>query len=91
MEKTKDALNGNGAFIRIPAKQKSGDKIAVIVKCIECGKDVSIIVNKKDLNRYNSTNDLVQNIFPYLSANEREIFISQICGECYDKIFSKIE
>lgn len=33
----------------------------------------------------------IQDIFHYLSADTREIMISGICGECYDKMFGEEE
>ena len=30
---------------------------------------------------------LIQDVMPYLSADEREVLISGICGPCFDKMF----
>jgi ribosomal protein L40E len=62
------------------------------IKCRECGKVVQLRVNKHDYdewcNRFGSENPRhIQDIFPYLTAGEREMFLTQICDDCYTKIF----
>lgn len=55
--------------------------------CISCHVDYSLNVKPLDYLRW-SQGMHVQTAFPYLSPSERELFISGICGECYDKIFA---
>lgn len=62
-------------------------KIEVIQTCRECGDCITMEVNKSDLDRWISGNALVQDAFPYLTADQREILISGICGKCFDKMF----
>lgn len=63
------------------------DKAQIIQVCLECGEPVTMEVNESDLDRWLSGNALVQDAFPYLSADDREILISGICGKCFDKMF----
>lgn len=56
------------------------------VKCISCKQDQSVKVKEKDLKEY-SNGAHAQHAFPYLSADERELLISGICGSCFDKMF----
>ena len=60
--------------------------ITLIGTCPICGKDWEVEVKSSDYMRYMS-GAYVQDAFPYLSANERELLISGICGECYDAMW----
>jgi len=57
------------------------------VDCIKCGSTTNIAVEQDDLKRYMNKEGLVQEIFPYLSSDERELIISGICPACWNKIF----
>jgi hypothetical protein len=62
------------------------------VKCKFCGKTIKINVTEEQEKFWNSVkNDRdrphVQHIFPNLSADERELFISGMCPTCWDKTF----
>lgn len=56
-------------------------------RCPFCGKVSVVTVNEKDYEAWQS-GALVQNAFPYLSANDREILVSGICEECWEGMFS---
>jgi hypothetical protein len=51
---------------------------------------VEVLVNVDDYNQWQG-GKLVQDAFPYLSADEREILISGTCGPCFDAMFSEEE
>jgi hypothetical protein len=54
--------------------------------CREC-KSVKVVnVNADDYKAW-LKGGLIQNVMPYLSADERELLISGVCGECFDKMF----
>jgi len=55
--------------------------------CISCSEDQQVKVNPEDLIRVQN-GEHIQNVMPYLSADERELLISGICGPCFDKIFA---
>ncbi len=61
-----------------------------IVKCRDCGKEFKFNLNPKDIERWKE-GELIQNVFPNLSAEERELFISHTCGECWEKMFGNDE
>jgi len=54
--------------------------------CYECQRPVVINVNADDWKAWQH-GELIQNAMPYLSSAEREIMISGICGDCFDKLF----
>ena len=58
-----------------------------IGKCVISGKDVSVTVGGKDLFKYHQ-GTLMQEAFPYLTAQEREWMITGIYDwdDLYDKI-----
>ena len=62
------------------------DAGTVIVGCIKCAEPQHITVGQADLDAWQSGTN-IQNAMPYLSADDREILISGICGECFDKIY----
>ena len=59
---------------------------AVNLQC-KCGRIVTCTVRPEDLVTYES-GALVQVAFPYLTAAEREMFISRTCGTCWDEMFA---
>ena len=61
-------------------------EVTVVTACPFCGHANEVEVNEID---YLDWQDgmLVQNAFPYLSANEREMLISGICPTCLEKMF----
>lgn len=67
-------------------KTKFKEPIVIKVSCVQCGKEFEIKVELKDWYDYNH-GKLVQNAFPYLTPDERELFLSGICGECWNKMF----
>ena len=58
------------------------------VKCIMCGNDFTINVKKEDFEKWIRFAN-VQDAFPYLNPDERELLISNVCGECFDCAFSE--
>ena len=64
--------------------------MSIITICPFCGTEITIKVSTSDYLEYLDGTP-VQNAFPYLSANEREAFISGICSKCWKNIFSSSE
>jgi len=62
----------------------------VTVKCSHCGREFSKKFEDEKVLRVLLHGELVQDVFPELSADDRELFfISQICGDCWDEIFDE--
>lgn len=59
--------------------------------CAYCNKEYSMPVFKKDLDTYNEGKHNIQDCFPYLSSGYRELLISGMCPECWDKLYSEEE
>jgi hypothetical protein len=62
-------------------------EVCVVTRCPFCGRGNEINVNESDYWAWED-GELVQNAFPYLSADEREMLVSGICPTCWDKMFS---
>ena len=65
-------------------------EVCVVTRCPFCGKGHEIEVNEMDYLDWQD-GEHAQNAFPYLSANEREMLISGICPNCWDKMFEQEE
>ena len=67
------------------------DAMTIIDKtCVQCGKHVQIEVRVADLiKRENGA--LIQHAFPNMPPEQREMFISGICGTCWDTMFKEPE
>ena len=57
------------------------------VGCRKCMEQFEIRGEDRDFIRWEEEGELIQNALPYLSADERELLISGICGGCFDKMF----
>lgn len=78
--------------MNITASKKSSEFI-VEETCLFCSKIVTFEVSKKAaeeliMRSNGESSKPIQNIIPEISADKRELLISQICGECFDKMFS---
>ena len=63
-------------------------KIELEAKCPQCGTVRSLgHVTQEQIARYKVPNrkELIQNIFPKMSANNREMLITGLCPSCWDK------
>lgn len=62
------------------------------VTCNVCGKTHTLEVKAEDWQEWKDPNRerKVQEIFPYLVPDERELLISGICGRCFDRMFDNV-
>lgn len=58
----------------------------IVTQCPFCGSINEVGVNEADYWDWQD-GELVQNAFPYLSADEREMLITHICPICWEKMF----
>ena len=57
-----------------------------VVNCIQCHQPQHIEARTADLDAWIG-GELIQVAMPYLTADEREILISGVCGTCFDNMF----
>lgn len=71
----------------LPEQENTTDDfITINIRCFHCKKEHLLEVKEKDLISYKNGKNIAD-AFPYLTADERELFISQTCSECWDKMF----
>lgn len=68
--------------------RKFKDPVILQVTCRICKNTYLIKVERADYEKFEAGEGHVQDIFPYLSAADRELLISQTCGTCWDKLFN---
>ena len=56
------------------------------ITCHNCKKHFSITMTDQQYKDYNE-GCYVQEIFPEKTADERELLISGMCGNCFDNMF----
>ena len=54
--------------------------------CNKCKDQVEMAVNVDDYASWEN-GELIQNAMPYLTADEREVLISGICGPCFGGLY----
>ena len=65
--------------------------MSILVTCEHCGKDFELKVNDEDwIDYYFDDSLLIQEVFPYLTAGERELLLNQMCEDCWNKMFADI-
>ena len=62
-------------------------ELSVDVACHTCGRVSKLSIDREGFESWTHGESLIQDAFPYLSADERELLISQICGDCWDRMF----
>ncbi len=64
--------------------------ITLTKTCHLCKTEHEMQVSDQSLERFQK-GEHVQFAFPYLTADERELLISGICGKCVDEIFAEVD
>jgi len=57
------------------------------VTCRTCDSVNFVSVVESDFNSWKQ-GQVIQNALPYLDVNQRELLQTQICGTCFDAMFS---
>ena len=67
-------------------------KVAIAIRCVCCKQYKGIHINEEDYKEYRRPyRRPIQDIFPYLSAEEREMLLSKICPDCWNNAFGDEE
>lgn len=61
-------------------------EVTVVTRCPFCGHGNFVEVNENDYDDWSDGLNM-QIAFPYLSAGEREMLVSGICGKCWVGFF----
>lgn len=66
----------------------SQEYMTIHAPCHMCGEIYPIRVKSADYREWTTgTNRHVQDVFPYLKAWEREMFLTRTCDECWKRMF----
>lgn len=60
---------------------------SVKINCKMCKKNYEVLCKKEDYDAWKMGKRYIQDILSYLSPDDRELLISQICGKCFDNLF----
>lgn len=59
----------------------------LVAECKSCDYEVHIPITEDQLSQYKN-GEPIQKVLPNVSPDDRELFISGLCGKCFDKIFA---
>ncbi len=71
-------------FIKL--SESRNERTPLVITCTSCGKDHHFDVATDSFESW-TRGAFIQDAMPDLSSNDREMFISGMCGECFDKMF----
>lgn len=60
--------------------------VTLTIQCPSCKLEQKMNVLASRYDRWNR-GELIQNVFPYMSADQRELLITGICKVCWDLTF----
>lgn len=63
----------------------------MLIRCRHCRESYIVPISKQEYLNWIKKGTFVQKEFPKLDPNERELLISQTCGNCWNKIFNTDE
>ena len=78
----------NTYLLRVKYPDNKPVKVDIPLTCSSCGYEHVVSVYNSDWEDYCNGNKYAQEAFPYLSADERELFISGFCSSCFDSNFN---
>lgn len=61
------------------------------IECRMCGKRQVVIVEQEPYEKWRAERIPIQNVMPYLSAEERELLISGVCDSCFRRLCASTE
>lgn len=65
------------------------DSREVTLICMDCKKSTTLQLTDEQIKRWRE-GELIQNVMPELTEDERELLISGICGKCFDSLFDNL-
>lgn len=65
--------------------------VEVDITCKRCKTLHALHVDHAGLYKWHVEKEPIQRVLPTLSADDRELLISSICGKCWDEIFKDEE
>ena len=63
------------------------DKGNLVIPCIHCGAEIEIPVSPLKMKAWNPQRDFIQEYFGELTPEQREMFLTSICPNCWSEMF----
>jgi len=63
-----------------------GKQYTIVIDCAECERTFPVTADIDGFQRW-IDGELIQRALPELSVEDRELLISQTCGECFTDMF----
>ena len=63
----------------------------MLIRCRHCRESYIVPISEQEYLNWIKKGTFVQDEFSKLDSNERELLISQTCGNCWNKIFNTDE
>lgn len=63
----------------------------MLIRCRHCRESYIVPISEQEYLNWINKGTFIQDEFPQLDSNERELLISQTCGNCWNKIFNTDE
>lgn len=60
----------------------------MLIRCRHCRESYIVPISEQEYLNWIKKGAFIQDEFPELDPNERELLISQTCGNCWNKIFN---
>ncbi len=77
---------------KITYRPDLGDKVELTtIPCPYCEKVSTVIVKEEDWRKWLDGKNFIQDAFPDLPPEQRELFLTGICGECYAKMSEDLD
>lgn len=65
------------------------DSKEVTLICMDCKESTTLQLTNEQIKRWKE-GELIQNVIPELTEDQRELLISGICGKCFDYLFEHL-
>lgn len=75
----------------IYAGRKQTSTNYVCPKCVVCGRQTTMTLNYEQFRNWVDNRLLIQNAFPDMSAEDREMLLTGTHSECWEEMFSGVE
>jgi hypothetical protein len=72
----------------VKISSRTEEFVSLEITCYKCSEVEELKVSVSDFNNWDIQGNMVQYAFPELDKTIRELFISGICGICWEKMFN---
>lgn len=69
--------------------RRGSDGYLIGLNCIKCAQETQVHLTGSEMFRIQTSDEHIQKIIPNKPADIREMFISGLCGKCFDDMFDE--